>query len=565
MAKPMSTRARTASCSSDCGIPQLELPQIQSEQLSVFMEIGKGRFKTVSSGCHTRHGAAAILRYKADSNRNEIQILNLLTKHGASGHIPEVYGVRRETSGWLVAQELSSFGSVRSALQEDDLASMMTPEHKLYMATQFAEAVSFLESVRIVHTDLACRNFLIFRLEDRPDRTKVKLTDFMSSLCLTGNEDHVVRKLPQATRWCAPETVASNVWSYKTDVWSLGVTLWELFTGEKTPWQKYTKRADVAKKLRELTEKPDAFNVSVHPHLSIDFPAPESILCPELAYSALLSCLQPDANVRPSSKRLATTFSHLTKARVQAAENQSPQPAQVAEIREAQLTLDKQVSSLVARAPANVVAPPSESDDGLSSTPPSISRSNEQNNPSSYAWTPSKSPSKESLTKVSTSCSTPVKSGICAPSPSTTVTPPTTRCSSTPGSPGVCTRLLPHQQETLENIKALCSSPHVPMKPDTVASIQSFLSSPEAVCGLGAEKLIYLRRKLAAAKGLEEQPRQALPRGMPVCDTLIYPPTPLAPLNSWIPGPPRTPGCALRDPTGREFNAQPWSPTLCCM
>jgi len=131
---------------------------------------------------------------------------------------------------------------------------MVTLHHKLHMAAQFAEAAAFLESLRVVHTDIACRNFLVFRLEMDPERTKVKLTDFTSTLCLPTNADYIVKKMPQATRWCAPEAVASNTWSCKSDVWSLGATLWEFFADGLAPWTNYSKRGDVTKKLQELAE-----------------------------------------------------------------------------------------------------------------------------------------------------------------------------------------------------------------------------------------------------------------------------------------------------------------------
>lgn len=560
----------------------------------------------------------AVLSYKADSNRNEIRILALLSKHGGSAHIPEIYGVLKEASGWLLAQEISNFGSVASVLQDPELTSMVTPEHKVHMAAQFAEAGSFLESLRIVHTDLACRNFLVFRLEQEPERTKVKLTDFMSALCLPANVDHIVKKKPQATRWCAPETVASHTWSYKTDVWSLGATLWELFTGGQLPWNGYGKRADVSKKLRELAEKLDASATPAD--LSDDFPAPESALCPPVAYTTLLSCLQPDANARPSSKRVAVAFKQTMKARPKAAATGGVRQLAKAE-----------VASLASRAhewrlPKEVTAimNPGAGNDSEPSSPPTPQNSDQPkiNLPAHNMQSP-----RRSLRKVSESGSSPAKFGIYAPTPPTRFpstpakvsesgsaplksgicaqTPPT-RCPSTPevplvglssagsgfasmgsgfasspsfysdaspvvarttppmGSPrfqgnlksleaGRLTRLMPHQLDVLDTIKALCAAPDVPQKVESLENMKNFLSTPEAVCGLGTEKLLILMRKVADAKVLEELSGQALPLGMPVYDTLV----PLTPVNTWS----SSPMCALRDPISR---VQLWSTAVRC-
>merc|ERR1712118_335794 len=59
-------------------------------------------------------------------------------------------------------------------------------------------------------------------------------------------------------------------------------------------------------------------------------------------------------------------------------------------------------------------------------------------------------------------------------------------------------------QETFENIQSLCASPNTSQSQDNLNNIKGFLSSPEALCGLGLEKQVLLRRKLAAAEMSED-------------------------------------------------------------
>jgi len=185
-------------------------------------------------------------------------------------------------------------------------------------------------------TDIACRNVLLFQLEeDAPERTSAKLTDFGFATCLPPDAAHVILKQPQATRWCAPETVMSNKWSDKTDAWSLGVALWELFSGGSTPWMKLSKRSEVAQQLRalapdesrseptmtrraprscpqrELTKRLREF--SLRDIISEAFPEPKQGLYPAVAHTTVLSCLRVDPAMRLPASSVARVFSDIVQ------------------------------------------------------------------------------------------------------------------------------------------------------------------------------------------------------------------------------------------------------------
>jgi len=336
-------------------LEQLGLEKVD-EALTVGSQIGQGRFKNVYAGHHRQHGSVAVLRIPSDKKRNEVRMLALLAKmENSCLYIPEVFGALQDPSGdLLVAQELSMLGSVRSALQDANLASILTPQHRLHVAAQLAGAIGFLEAARIIHTDVACRNVLLFQLEkDAPELTSAKLTDFGFGTCLPTDADHVILKQPQATRWCAPETVMSNKWSDKTDIWSLGVALWELFSGEATPWTRLSKRSEVAKRLRELAPnesdgKPTMTRRAPAPEncpqreltkrlrelahrdmISEEFPAPEDGVYSLVAHTTVLSCLRVDADMRPLASSIALVFEDLARPPAKCAAEECTSSAEV--------------------------------------------------------------------------------------------------------------------------------------------------------------------------------------------------------------------------------------------
>ncbi|GBM58057.1 Tyrosine-protein kinase isoform SRK1 [Araneus ventricosus] len=87
-----------------------------------------------------------------------------------------------------------------------------------------------LEANNMIHRDLAARNILV------GDGGIVKLADF--GLARIVDEAIYVAsgggKLP--IRWAAPEAYTTGEFTIKSDVWSFGIILYEIFTHGETPY-----------------------------------------------------------------------------------------------------------------------------------------------------------------------------------------------------------------------------------------------------------------------------------------------------------------------------------------
>jgi serine/threonine protein kinase len=124
---------------------------------------------------------------------------------------------------------------------------------------QITDAMIFLSEKNIIHGDLACRNVLVFRIDEtEPKQTLVKLTDFGIS---RGNTIYskieaiatVIDTVP--IRSSPPEVLqnndnnTTNVYSEKSDMYAMGVLMWEIYSNGNIPWGKIAKESDIRQKV----------------------------------------------------------------------------------------------------------------------------------------------------------------------------------------------------------------------------------------------------------------------------------------------------------------------------
>lgn len=145
--------------------------------------------------------------------------------------------------------------------------------------------MQYLEKKKIVHRDLAARNVLV------ASEHCVKIADFGLAQ-FTDNSGYYYstnsRLLP--IKWYAPETLSQHKFSLKSDVWSFGVTLYEMFTFGDSP--NLVPNLDLtATQILDLLEKGQR----------LDCPK----FCPSNVYDELMSvCWNINPRLRPSFAEL---------------------------------------------------------------------------------------------------------------------------------------------------------------------------------------------------------------------------------------------------------------------
>lgn len=153
---------------------------------------------------------------------------------GPGFHLPCPLPGWKPSDFWLGGLSHSGEKSVQLVMEYVPLGSLRDylPRHSvglaqlLLFALQICEGMSYLHSQHYIHRDLAARNVLL-------DNDKlVKIGDFgLAKAVPEGHEYYRVREDGDSpVFWYAPECLKECKFYYSSDVWSFGVTLYELLT-----------------------------------------------------------------------------------------------------------------------------------------------------------------------------------------------------------------------------------------------------------------------------------------------------------------------------------------------
>ncbi|XP_068440577.1 mitogen-activated protein kinase kinase kinase 10 [Clinocottus analis] len=258
--------------------------EIDFSELILDEVIGAGGFGKVYKGVWGREEVAVKaarqdpdedISATLESVRQEARLFWML-RHP---NIISLRGVCLREPNLCLVMEYARGGALNRALA----GKKVSPRVLVNWAVQIATGMDYLHNqafVPIIHRDLKSSNILILEPvepDDRGGRT-LKITDFGLA-----REWHQTTKMSAAGTyaWMAPEVIKLSLFSKSSDVWSFGVLLWELLTGE-VPY-------------REIDALAVAYGVAMN---KLTLPIPST--CPEPFAQLLGECWSPNPRSRPS-------------------------------------------------------------------------------------------------------------------------------------------------------------------------------------------------------------------------------------------------------------------------
>ncbi|EGD73799.1 TK/RTKC protein kinase [Salpingoeca rosetta] len=267
--------------------------ELDRAALKLLEELGKGAFGVVYKGLLKEHAhipgylvAVKSLHEKGTlADRQELLEEAAVMAQFVNPHVVELVGVITVGKPVYVVTEFMEHGALKSYLEDNDV-----PVDKLVMwAGDCCEGLAHVHGKGFIHRDVAARNVLL------SSEMRCKISDF--GLAREIEEDDTYYKsrggqLP--VRWTAIEALEERKFNEKTDVWSCGILLYEMWTRADLPYKGWSNQkvwVEVAAGHR--LSKPDG--------------------CRDDVYERMLACWSESQDDRPTFAQLSEFFRTLYK------------------------------------------------------------------------------------------------------------------------------------------------------------------------------------------------------------------------------------------------------------
>ncbi|CAH8513098.1 unnamed protein product [Schistosoma margrebowiei] len=181
----------------------------------------------------------------------------------------------------------AKYGNLKLFLQRRSNGNMrpnmiLTAAQLINMALQILSAADYLHSINVIHEDIATRNCLL------KCRTRVALSDSALSRDLFPEDYHCLGdNTNRPVKWLALEALIERKYTMATDVWSVGITLWELITRGQQPYASI-----------------DAFEMTAVLRTGYRLKKPHN--CPDDLWKIIFACWKTNPSARPTIRQLIT-------------------------------------------------------------------------------------------------------------------------------------------------------------------------------------------------------------------------------------------------------------------
>ncbi len=231
----------------------IKIGMMIGDRYEILEKIGTGGMSDVyKAKCHklNRYVAVKVLKQEFSENENFVSKFRIEAQAAASlmhPNIVNVYDVGAENDIYYIVMELVEGITLKKYIERK---ARLSYKEAVSIAIQVSMGIEAAHNNHIIHRDIKPQNIIISR------EGKVKVTDFGIAKAATSNT--ITSNVMGSVHYTSPEQARGGYSDEKSDIYSLGITLFEMLTG-RVPFNGETTVAIAIKHIQEEMASPKEF------------------------------------------------------------------------------------------------------------------------------------------------------------------------------------------------------------------------------------------------------------------------------------------------------------------
>ena len=231
----------------------IKIGMIIGDRYEILEKIGTGGMSDVyKAKCHklNRLVAVKVLKQEFSENANFVSKFRIEAQAAAGlmhPNIVNVYDVGEENGIHYIVMELVEGITLKRYIEKK---ARLSYKEAVSIAIQVSMGIEAAHNNHIIHRDIKPQNIIISR------EGKVKVTDFGIAKAATSNT--ITSNVMGSVHYTSPEQARGGYSDEKSDIYSLGITLFEMLTG-RVPFNGETTVAIAIKHIQEEMPSPQEF------------------------------------------------------------------------------------------------------------------------------------------------------------------------------------------------------------------------------------------------------------------------------------------------------------------
>ena len=220
------------------------------DRYEILEKIGTGGMSDVyKAKCHKLNRYVAVKVLKQEFSENTSFVAKFRTEAQAAAglmhaNIVNVYDVGEENGIYYIVMELVEGITLKNYIEKK---SRLSVKEAVSIAIQIALGIEAAHNNKIIHRDIKPQNVIISK------EGRVKVTDFGIAKAATSNT--ITSNVMGSVHYTSPEQARGGYSDAKSDIYSMGITLYEMLTG-KVPFNGETTVSIAIKHIQEDMPSP---------------------------------------------------------------------------------------------------------------------------------------------------------------------------------------------------------------------------------------------------------------------------------------------------------------------